>query len=96
MPILTKDVRSVMDRMIASEEQITQAEAIYGMKPMFQTQEQSGMDDATWKEYSDAIKQAQDESLQKLTEASMRQVKWLGNAKDKYIIFLQIDVANTR
>jgi len=85
-----------MDRMIASEEQITQAEAIYGMKPMFQTQEESNMDDATWKEYSDAMKQAQDESLQKLTEASMRQVKWLGNAKDKYIKNLQRDVANTR
>ena len=96
LPILTDEIRSVMDRMIASEEQITQAEAIYGMKPMFQTQEQSGMDDATWKEYSDAMKQAQDESLQKLTEASMRQVKWLGNAKDKYIKNLQKDVANTR
>ena len=96
LPILTDEIRSVMDRMIASEEQITQAEAIYGMKPMFQTQEESNMDDATWKEYSDAMKQAQDESLQKLTEASMRQVKWLGNAKDKYIKNLQKDVANTR
>ena len=37
-----------MDRMIASEDQIQQAEEIYGMKPMFQTQEQSGMADATW------------------------------------------------
>ena len=96
LPILTDEIRGVMDRMIATEEQITQAESIYGMKPMFQTQEESNMDDATWKEYTDALKQAQEESMQKLTQASMRQVKWLGNGRDKYIKNLQRDVAKTR
>ena len=96
LPILTDEIRSVMDRMIATEEQITQAESIYGMKPMFQTQEESNMDDATWKEYTDALKKAQEESMQKLTQASMRQVKWLGNGRDKYIKNLQRDVAKTR
>ena len=55
LPILTDEVRGVMDRMLASEEQITQAQEIYGMKAMFATQEQSGMDDATWQEYTAAI-----------------------------------------
>ena len=92
LPILTDEIRSVMDRMIASEDQIQQAEEIYGMKPMFQTQEQSGMDDATWKKYTEAHQKAQDEAMDKLTKSSMRQVKWLSNARDKYIKKLQKDV----
>ena len=96
LPILTDEIRSVMDRMIASEDQIQQAEEIYGMKPMFQTQEQSKMDDATWKKYTEAHQKAQDEAMDKLTQSSMRQVKWLSNARDKYIKNLQRDVEKTR
>ena len=96
LPILTDEIRSVMDRMIASEEQITQAEEIYGMKAMFQTQEQSGMDDATWNEYTKTMQEAEAKSIEELTKASMRQVKWLDNAKDKYIKNLQRNEAKTR
>ncbi len=96
LPILTDEIRSVMDRMLASQEQITQAEEIYGMKAMFQTQEQSGMDDATWNEYTQAMKKAEDKSMEELTKASMRQVKWLSNAKSKVLKDIQKDVEKTR
>ena len=89
LPILTDEIRSVMDRMLATEEQITQAEEIYGMKAMFQTQEQSGMDDATWNEYTKAMQEAEDKSMEELTKASMRQVKWLSNAKSKVLKDIQ-------
>ena len=96
LPILTDEIRGVMDRMIATEEQITQAENIYGMKAMFQTQEQSGMDDATWNEYTQAMQAAEDKSMEQLTKASMRQVKWLSNAKSKVLKDIQKDVDKTR
>jgi len=48
LPMLTPEVRGVFDRMLASEAQIRRQEAINEMRPQFQTQEQSGMDDATW------------------------------------------------
>ena len=96
LPILTDEIRSVMDRMLATEEQITQAEEIYGMKAMFQTQEQSGMDDATWNEYTQAMQAAEDKSMEQLTKASMRQVKWLSNARSKVLKNIQKDVEKTR
>ena len=96
LPILTDEIRGVMDRMLASEEQITQAEEIYGMKAMFQTQEQSGMDDATWSEYTKAMQEAEDKSIEELTKASMRQVKWLSNAKSRVLKDIQKDVEKTR
>ena len=96
LPILTDEIRGVMDRMLASQEQITQAEEIYGMKAMFQTQEQSGMDDATWNEYTQAMQKAEDKSMEELTKASMRQVKWLSNAKSKVLKDIQKDVEKTR
>ncbi len=96
LPILTDEIRGVMDRMLATEEQITQAEEIYGMKAMFQTQEQSGMDDATWNEYTQAMQAAEDKSMEQLTKASMRQVKWLSNARSKVLKDIQKDVEKTR
>ena len=96
LPILTDEIRSVMDRMIASTEQISQAEEIYGMKAMFQTQEQSGMDDATWNEYTKTMQEPEANAIEELTKASVRQVKWLDNAKSKYIKNLQRNEAKTR
>ena len=60
LPILTDEIRSVMDRRLASEDQIAQAETVYGMKAMFQTQEQSGMNDEQWAEYTAAQREAND------------------------------------
>tara|TARA_B100000212_G_scaffold5900_1_gene4420 strand:- start:1987 stop:10092 length:8106 start_codon:yes stop_codon:yes gene_type:complete len=88
LPVLTDEVRAVMDRMIASEDAILQSQQIYAMKPMFETQEQSGMDDATWNEYTKAIQETQDAAIDSLTKASMGQLKWLSR-KSKLIERLQ-------
>jgi hypothetical protein len=96
LPILTDEIRSVMDRMVASEEQITQAEAVRNMQPMFQTQEQSGMDDATWAAYQEMIEEAHDAAVIDLQRASVRQVKWLNNARSRLIKKLQKEAETTR
>ena len=88
LPVLTDEVRAVMDRMIASEDAILQSQQIYAMKPMFETQKQSGMDDATWNEYTKAIQETQDAAIDSLTKASMGQLKWLSR-KGKTIERLQ-------
>jgi len=77
LPILTNEVRSVMDRMLATDEQIVQAEQIYELKAMFQTQEQSGMNDAEWAEYTAALQEAEDETLEIMALDSMKQVRWV-------------------
>ena len=91
LPILTNEVRSVMDRMLATDEQIVQANQIYDMKALFQTQEQSGMNDAEWAAYQASLQEAEDESIEIMTQQSMRQVRWLNNARSKVLAKLQKD-----
>ncbi len=96
LPVLTDEVRSVMDRMIASEEQIIESQRVYGMKAMFTTQEESGMDNETWQKYTAAIQEAQEVAIDQLSKSSMRQVKWLSNARSKVLQDLQKQVNVTR
>ena len=96
LPILTGEVRQVMDRMLASEEQIVQAQTVRGMSPFYQTQEASGMDDATWAAYQAMSKEAQDQSVSDLTAASLRQMRWLSNAKSRIFKEMQKQNAEIR
>lgn len=78
---LSADVRGVMDRMLASEETIKAAEAVRGFDPLFKSAEAAGMAPEQWAEYqmlgSDATRQA----VQDLEGKSIRDMKWLANAK---------------
>ena len=83
LPILTNEVRNVMDRMLATDEQIVQAQQMYDLKAMFETQESSGMNDAEWAEYTAALNEAEEETLEIMTQQSMRQVRWVRNKLPK-------------
>ncbi len=96
LPILTGEVRQVMDRMIASDAQIKQSEAVNSMVPMFQTQEESGMDDAEWAAYQSMMAEATEASITELTQASLRQLKWLGNARSRVLKEMQSKTADIR
>lgn len=89
LPILTGEVRQVMDRMLASQDQIQEAEKVRNMVPMFQSQEQSGMDDAQWAAYQEMLNEAHEAAVTDLTKASMRQMKWLQNARSRILKDLQ-------
>jgi hypothetical protein len=96
LPILTGEVRQVMDRMLASEEEIKQAESIRSMAPLFQDKQQSGMDDATWAAYQDILQEAHDAAVTDLTKSSIRQLKWLGNARSRILKALQKETETIR
>lgn len=89
LPILTGEVRQVMDRMLATDEQIKRQAAINEMKPQFQTQEQSGMDDAEWAAYQAMQQEAIEASVTDMNKASMRQLQWLGNARSRILRDMQ-------
>lgn len=89
LPILTGEVRQVMDRMIASDDQIKRAEAVRNMEGLFQTQEQSGMDDAAWMAYQAMLDEAREAATIDLTKASLRQMQWLSNAKSRLLKEMQ-------
>ena len=96
MPIMTGEVRQVMDRMLASEDQITQAKEVQNMMPMYENQEDSDMDDEEWTDYKAAQQEADDAANMKLGQDNARQVKWLSNAKSKIIARMQSKVRGLR
>lgn len=89
LPMLTPDVRGVMDRMLATEKQIKYAESVNNMTPLFLTQEQSGYDDARWAAYQAMVQEAHDQSVTDLTKASLRQMEWLSNARTRLLKEMQ-------
>jgi hypothetical protein len=96
LPILTGEVRQVMDRMLASDKQIEQAQQIRGMSPIFRSQEEAGMSDEEWAAYTTMHQEATDEALTKHRTASLRQMKWLSNAKSKALKALQAEAKAIR
>lgn len=89
LPFLTEEIRGVFDRMLASEEQISQREAIDNFKAQYQTQEESGMNDGEWAAYQAMIAEAHEVAVTDLTAASVKQMEWLSGARGKILKDMQ-------
>lgn len=86
---LTDEVRGVMDRMLATSNQIAEAEAARGMGPLFQTAEQAGMTMDEFKAYHDAGVQATMDAVGELESRSLKDLQWAQNAKSRILKALQ-------
>lgn len=93
---LTDEVRGVMDRMIATDDQIRLAQAAQGYRPLFESAEQAGMTQAEWTDYLRGDLKAQKDAQDQLSERSLREMKWLANAKSRIIKDLQADAKEKR
>ena len=89
LPLMTGEVRSVMDRMLASDEQIREAEELRNMHPLFRTAEEAKMTPDEWAAYRQMSGEASDEASSALSRASIRQMQWLSNARSKVLGELQ-------
>ena len=96
LPPLTDEVRRVMDRMLATEEQIRSTAEARDMKAMFQTQEEAGVSDAAWAEYQTVLGASHRDAVNELTARSMRDFQWVGNMKSKFLKELAKKNAATR
>lgn len=70
---LTKDVRAVMDRMIATDEAIDQAAQEADVLPAFTTSESAGMSKVQWEAYQDLVRKASLTARETLQAKLMRQ-----------------------
>ncbi len=93
---LTDDVRAVFDRMLASEDAIKTAEAVRNFAPIFQTAEQAGMTAEEWAQYQDEGKQATADAVDEVQTRSIRDMRWLANAKARKIRELQATAKEVR
>lgn len=93
---INDDIRRVYDRMLASEEAIKEAEAARAYAPLFadeKTLKEAGVDPAA---YHALGAEATAEAVDQLQARSMRDMRWLSNAKNKALKALQKDAAEKR
>jgi hypothetical protein len=93
---LTPEVRGVMDRMLASDSAIAEAEAIRGYKPLFETAEQAGMSPEDFAAYRDLGKQSTSDAITAMQARSVRDMRWLSNAKSRFMKDLQAKADTAR
>lgn len=71
---LTDEVRGVMDRMVATDEEIASAERQQQYAPIFTDAEAAGMSQAEWSAYRDIVDRAHRESVDELTGRAMAEL----------------------
>lgn len=85
---LTDDVRGVMDRMLASEAEITEMEQLRGLTPSFTSKPEFASEDE-WEEYQRLAGDATATAIEQLEQRSARDMRWASGAKDRYLRQLQ-------
>jgi hypothetical protein len=93
---ITPEVRSVFDRMLASEEAIQEAELQRRYAPLFETAAQAKLTDEEFAAYLKLGEDATGEALDTMQSRSMRDLKWLSNAKSKAVRELQRKAVSER
>lgn len=82
---LTDEVRGVMDRMLATNEQIQLAEQGRSMMPLFASPEQAGMTPEEFAAYQALGVDATNEAAQDLQARGLRDMQWLHNTRGRVI-----------
>lgn len=94
LPFLTDEVRGVMDRMLATDEQIRRAQEIRNMMPILQTKEQAmreGLPESEWAAYQQMDNEATQSAISDLTASSLRQMQYLSNARGRLLRRMQAE-----
>ncbi|WP_137924657.1 hypothetical protein [Cupriavidus sp. 2SB] len=86
---LTDEVRSVFDRMVASSDAIAEMQAVRGMAPLFESAEAAGMSPDEWQAYQNLGAEAQADATTQLEARSLRDMRWLSNARSRTIKAMQ-------
>jgi GNAT superfamily N-acetyltransferase len=93
---LSNEVRSVMDRMLATQEQIYEANAARGYMPAFATKEEAEAAGVDWDEYRANFEQADQDAITALESRSLRDMQWFRNAHNKEVRRLRREAAGLR
>jgi hypothetical protein len=93
---LTDEVRGVMDRLLATEAQIKEAEAQRAFVPLFKNIDESQMTPEEFAAYTKLDGDATLQAAEELQRRSVADMKWLSNAKSRYIKELQKEAEGKR
>ncbi|GIK24699.1 MAG: hypothetical protein BroJett006_09450 [Betaproteobacteria bacterium] len=93
---LTDEVRAVMDRMLAIDSQIKLAEQVSALRPLFRTAEEAQQFGLDFAEYQGMANEAKADALAGLESRSLRNMRWLANAKAKAAAGITHEAAQIR
>lgn len=93
---LNEEVRGVFDRMLATTEQIKETEIARSFEPMFSDLRAAGMNEMEWQQYHELGLQATQDAITELETRSLRDMKFLSNARSKALKDLQRQAAGRR
>lgn len=93
---LTPEVRQVMDRLLATDEQIASAENARNMIPLFESAKDAGMTESEWLSYQDLGKEATEAAVEQLNNRSMGDMKYASRAKAEVLRKLQAEMKEKR
>lgn len=80
LPELSDEVRQVLDRMVASERAVEEAQAAESLHPLFDSKP-TDMTDAEWDEFLRARAMASEEGMSELVERQAKDDKWYANKR---------------
>ncbi len=86
---ISDEVRGVFDRMLATDEQIALAEQGRSLMPVFESADEGGMTPEEFEAYQREHQSSADEARADLDARSLRDMKWLRNARSRALKQLQ-------
>lgn len=86
---LSDEARGVFDRMLATSEQIQEAQAIQNYGTFFKNAQDAGMTAEQWTVYANGDDAATQEAISYLESKSLKDLQWYSNAKSKELKRLQ-------
>lgn len=93
---LSPEVRAVLDRMLATDDQIRQAEVGRNLAPLFQTEEQAAEFGVDWREYRTLNGHATAQAVEELEARSVRDMAWTSRLRADTVRRLNKDAAELR
>lgn len=93
---LSPEVRAVFGRMLATEDEIRNAEISRSMGMMFASEAEAREYGVDWDAYQKQALAATDEAISAMDAKSIRDMKWLGNARSKLLTQLQREAKELR
>jgi len=93
---MTQEIRQVFDRLLATDDQIREAEAARAYEPLFKSIEDAGMTENQWSEYQRLEGERRDQARDELQTRSLKDMKWMSNAKAKALREIQKSVKGKR
>lgn len=93
---LTPEVRGVFDRMLATNDQIAEQARLRNMAPLFSDPAQAGMSAKDWLAYQEVGAQAARDAVADLRTRTLRDMRWMANAKGRALKKLQDSAKEVR